>query len=296
MILLRKSIALVSLLAVLAPACSSGPDLIATIGDRQITTDDVAALYDESEIPAADVRRTVFEIVAIQVFETAAQTELGITVDETRVAGLFADMQADRDARNLTTADWLGVPGAGDALMELYARGAVIRNQVVTALATAPEYLDELFADPAAITEVCARHILVETEVEAQDAKVQLLAGADFAALADAISTDTGEGGDLGCRPASVYVPEFAAAAMEAPIGEVFGPVESQFGFHLLLVSERTTPTREDVIADPIEVLASTEIDTLWQQWAEVQMEAATVTVEPEYGTWSSFGILPPAE
>jgi parvulin-like peptidyl-prolyl isomerase len=89
---------------------------------------------------------------------------------------------------------------------------------------------------------VCAKHILLGTQLEAEYVFVELLGGADFATRADTVSLDSGSGGDLGCRQAAVYVDEFAAAALEAPLNEVFGPVQSEFGWHVIVVSERTVP------------------------------------------------------
>lgn len=84
----------------------------------------------------------------------------------------------------------------------------------------------------------CVRHILVETEAEGDDLQAELADGADFAELAIERSTGpTGpDGGDLGCAPASNYVPEFAAAVEESELGVPIGPVETQFGWHVLLV------------------------------------------------------------
>ena len=296
---LRKFLAAVSAFAVLVTACSSSPTLVATIdGDLEITTADIEELYESESLPIdSDLRGAIYALIARQVIKDSISTEFGITIDQTKVDQLFRDMILDRDNRGITTAEWLGVPDAGEGLLIFNAEIAVMRDQVIRALATDPAYLDELFADPAAITEVCARHILVASQTEAEDAIVQLIAGADFATLADAVSSDSGSsGGDLGCASASRYVDEFAAAALEAPIGEVFGPVQSQFGWHVLLVSERNTPTREEVIADPISHLDSNEADRLWEEWVTATMGEATVVVEPEFGTWSSTGIIPPIE
>lgn len=295
MIPLRKSIALVSLLAVLVPACSSSPELIATIGTTEITTDDIAALYESDALPVDQtLRAAIFALAARQIIVDAAQTDLGVTLDAIKVDGLIETMKTERDSQGLSTADYLGVEDAGDGLLRFNAEIAVLRDQVIRALATDAAYLDELFADPAAITEVCAKHILLATQLEAEDVVVQLLGGADFAELANTVSLDTGSGGDLGCRQAAVYVDEFAAAALEAPLNEVFGPVQSEFGWHVIVVSERTVPTREEVAADPVSYIASSTLDALWEDFVTGKLEVAQVTVEPDFGTWSSQGIIPP--
>ena len=179
-------------------------------------------------------------------------------------------------------------------MLRFNAEVGILRDQVIVALVSDSAYLDALFASPAPITTVCAKHILVGTSAQADYVLAQLAGGADFAVLADQVSDDAGPGGDLGCRQAAEYVGEFADATLVAPLNEVFGPVETEFGFHIILVSERTMPTREEIIADPVTNLSSGELNGLWQEWFNAQLQAAVVDLEPEYGTWSPVGILPP--
>jgi parvulin-like peptidyl-prolyl isomerase len=90
--------------------------------------------------------------------------------------------------------------------------------------------------------EVCARHILVADLETAEGLQAELAAGADFAELAREHSTDTGSGsngGELGCFGRGMMVAPFEEAAFNAEIDEVAGPVESQFGQHLIQVYGR---------------------------------------------------------
>ena len=91
--------------------------------------------------------------------------------------------------------------------------------------------------------EVEASHILVETEEEAQDIIKELNDGADFAELAKEKSTDTGsgeKGGELGFFSAGKMVPEFEEYAFkEDVVGKISEPVQSQFGFHVIKVTDR---------------------------------------------------------
>lgn len=84
----------------------------------------------------------------------------------------------------------------------------------------------------------CARHILVADEELAVDLLTQLEEGAVFAELAAEHGTDgtASRGGDLGCFGLGAMIPEFEEAVIAAPMDEVVGPVESQFGYHLILV------------------------------------------------------------
>ena len=84
-------------------------------------------------------------------------------------------------------------------------------------------------------------HILVTTAAAAQAILDQLHTGASFATLAEKDSTDTqsgAQGGNLGCLTASEFVPAFQTAAEAAPVGTPIGPVHSQFGYHVILVTK----------------------------------------------------------
>ena len=61
--------------------------------------------------------------------------------------------------------------------------------------------------------------------------------GADFAALAREYSNGPSapDGGDLGVFPANMMIPKFSAALLEMEIGDVSDPVETEFGFHIIL-------------------------------------------------------------
>ena len=100
---------------------------------------------------------------------------------------------------------------------------------------------DEKFKDAKPQTEYNAAHILVATEEEANKLKADLAGGADFAELAKANSTDTGSGangGDLGWFGLGTMVKPFEDAVVSAKVGEVAGPVKTDFGYHLILVKE----------------------------------------------------------
>ena len=100
---------------------------------------------------------------------------------------------------------------------------------------------DDRFKDAAPQTEYNAAHILVATKEEADAIKAELDGGADFAELAKAKSTDTGSGangGDLGWFGLGMMVKPFEDAVVAAKVGEVTGPIQSEFGFHLILVKE----------------------------------------------------------
>ena len=87
-----------------------------------------------------------------------------------------------------------------------------------------------------------ARHILVPTKEACEDLKTQIEGGADFAALAKDHSTCPSgkQGGDLGEFGPGQMVKEFDAVVFNEELGKVHGPVQTQFGFHLLEIMSRS--------------------------------------------------------
>jgi foldase protein PrsA len=95
---------------------------------------------------------------------------------------------------------------------------------------------------PTSEPQVRARHILLDTEEEAQAVLERLEEGEDFALLATEVSTDTVSaelGGDLGWFPRGVMDPVFEEAAFGLAVGEISDVVETSFGFHIILLEER---------------------------------------------------------
>jgi len=91
------------------------------------------------------------------------------------------------------------------------------------------------------MVQATASHILVQTEAQCEELKQQIIGGADFAALAKQHSScpSGAQGGELGRFGPGMMVPEFDKVVFSAPVNEVQGPVRTQFGYHLVLVTSR---------------------------------------------------------
>ncbi|MFZ2956059.1 MAG: peptidylprolyl isomerase [Candidatus Ozemobacteraceae bacterium] len=96
--------------------------------------------------------------------------------------------------------------------------------------------------------EVAAAHdeekAFAAAEAEIKKIAERLKEGADFAKLAEETSEDPGskvKGGDLGSFGKNQMVKPFEEAAFAAGIGEVKGPIRTQFGYHLIKVEGRTS-------------------------------------------------------
>jgi peptidyl-prolyl cis-trans isomerase C len=107
-------------------------------------------------------------------------------------------------------------------------------------------------SEQLADTQYRARHILVETEAEAAEIIQQLNDGADFQELARTRSTGPSgpNGGDLGGFTADRMVPPFATAVREMEVGtHSTVPVQTRFGWHVLLLEEKSDARAPDLDA-----------------------------------------------
>lgn len=86
-----------------------------------------------------------------------------------------------------------------------------------------------------------ARHILVSTEEECTSLKAQIENGTSFETVAQSHSQcpSSRNGGDLGRFTPGQMVPEFDKAVFNGDVGVLYGPIKTQFGYHLLEVTAR---------------------------------------------------------
>lgn len=137
---------------------------------------------------------------------------------------------------------------------------------------------DETYASAEPQQEFNASHILVETEEEAQAIKEELDKGADFAEVAREKSTGPSgpSGGSLGWFGKGMMVPAFENAVAEMEPGAVSGPVQTQFGWHVIKLNElrdSEAPALEDVREELEMQIRQTRV----QEMIERTTEAAEV-------------------
>ena len=128
---------------------------------------------------------------------------------------------------------------------------------------------DARFADAEPSTEYNASHILVETEDEAKEIRKLLDEGANFADLAKEKSTGPSgaNGGELGWFGMGMMVKPFEDAVILMKTGDVSDPVQTQFGWHILILNE----TR---------LLDAPSIESIREELeAEIHQEAVDATI-----------------
>lgn len=208
--------------ATLSPTPSSTPLVSPTPSPTPLPTNTPTLTPEPTLDPEATAETTaeatveVTEAATIPPSPTTSQTEAYENYEES--LDLFEQNVVDAESSR--------------AALELFWEREAIRLSVQEAIVG--EIETTLYAN--------ARHILVETEEEANEIVVALQSGESFALLAQARSSDTGSGqrgGELGWNPVGFYVPEFSEALRTGEIGTLIGPVETDFGFHIIQIIAR---------------------------------------------------------
>lgn len=217
---------------------------VASVNGVEITEQDV-------EFAAEDLSQALENVPPQQQREHIIRylTDLHLLSQAAREAGLEEDQEyADR-------LEYM----AGRTLMEIY---LAREGEARATEEEARELYDSVIEQAEPETEVHARHILVESEGEAERILDRLGEGEDFEELARELSVDPGsaeQGGDLGYIQQGQLVPEFGEAAFALEPGETSEPVESQFGWHVIRVEDRREsepPSFEEVEGELMTLLA----------------------------------------
>jgi foldase protein PrsA len=152
----------------------------------------------------------------------------------------------DQDLANLRSEVQMQILSTGeDTSWEGFTQRLSISDETFTQVLHESLLIDklmELHGGDIEQEQVRASHILVATEELAAELLTRLKAGEDFGALAEEYSQDPGsaqQGGDLGWFPRGVMVPEFEQVAFGLEPGALSEVVPSQFGFHIILLTEK---------------------------------------------------------
>jgi len=129
---------------------------------------------------------------------------------------------------------------------------------------------------PLTADQVHASHILVVDRTTADYVRQQILAGANFADMAETYSTDTStlfSGGDLGWfPPGTLTMSEVEAVAFTLQPGEVSQPVESQLGYHIVKCIERGDHSLSPQALQRLR-------DEAVSNWLNIQRETVTIEI-----------------
>ncbi|MDG5786403.1 peptidylprolyl isomerase [Evansella sp. AB-P1] len=215
--------------------------------------------------------RVLTELIEFKVMENEAES-LGISEDDidAEIESLKETFGATNDEQFYQMLAMQQINGEEDlrnrVMIQLVLEGLVGQGGEISD--------EDIQAEYDRGEEVEARHIVVSDEETALDLIDQIEAGEDFAELAQEHSIDPGsaqEGGDLGFFKRGTMLVPFEEAAFHLEIGEISGPVRTQYGYHVIEVTDRN-PFDED-FEDVEEQLRGTLQNRLVNQMSERQRD-----------------------
>ena len=301
---MKKLSSLLVLCALVLGACGGGNEVAATVDGTDMTVSEVEGFFnkaDDGAITKEEFAQLLSFNIILDIFSRNAESDFDITFTDEEIEAEASDIITSQLTEGQTREDFLTANEVTEQLLLGVAHQTLIQRAILEQMqgeVTEPtqEEIDAYFIEQAALM-VCGSHILVATEAEAQDVSDRLAAGEDFADVAAEVSIDgsADSGGDLGCADPSQYVPEFAAAIQSAEVGVPTAPVETEFGFHVILVREDELPTNEQAIAS----LKDQAAQLAAQTWFLDTAAAADVKVNEKFGTWQAEPtpeVIPPAD
>jgi hypothetical protein len=296
-----SAIALVACLALVS--CSSAKPPAAIVEGERITDEQLAhdvslfsflAAVNQSQCgqPAsgesahsACARFTLSNVIQIDLAKHYASAH-DIKVDDKSVTdtisrletglGGAAKLDAQLKASGITRTD------LADLARRLLLFGAV-RTAVGGRSVTDAELQQLYEQDKTQFTQLHVEHILVDTQAEAERI-AERATPQNFGALAKKYSIDPSakqNAGDLGTVSASQLDQAFVAAALALKPGEISPPVQTQFGWHVILLVDPPQVTPFEQVRDQLMTQASGQA---FDTWLRGQLLKAQITVNPKYG------------
>ncbi|MEM7687284.1 MAG: peptidylprolyl isomerase, partial [Pseudomonadota bacterium] len=220
--------------------------VLARVGDEEITRGHVRAVWQD--LPA-EYKNLPEDVLFSGLVEQIA--------DQMMLAKLIDQRKMPEELRARLRAQRLSI------LASAASQNVVAAD--ITEAAIEAAYQERYANAPRAI-EYNAAHILLTSETRADEVLARLRAGEDFGEVAKQVSTGPSgpNGGELGWFAQDMMVPEFGSFVAELEVGATDGPVQTQFGWHLVKLNDRRLvqpPPLVDVRDDLVQDLTQGAID-----------------------------------
>jgi foldase protein PrsA len=249
----------------------SKEEVVAKVGSKSISKEDLyTTLVDQYGEAALDT------LIAEKIVELESK-EKEITVKKSEMEEelqTIQDSYGDEEAFNEALASsGASLDSVKENIKTYLLTEKLLQDRISISDDQVKEYFEENKDSFAQEEQVEASHILVEDEETAKEVKEKLDNGGDFAELAKEYSTDTSNaesGGELGFFAKGEMVTEFDEKAFAMKKGEISEPVKTEFGYHIIKVTDKKE-AKEAVLDEHKEEVK----DLLFDQ-----------ALQTEYGTW----------
>ncbi len=247
-----------------AATAQDADSVVATIGDTEITLGEMIIV--RAQLPQ-QYRDLPNDVLFTGILDQLIQQQL--LADSAGAVPPRVAYALSNETRSLM---------AGEAI-NVIAEGAVSEEAVVARF-------EEMTSGATPGEEWNASHLLVETEEEAIAARDRIEAGEEFADVARDVSTGPSgpNGGQLGWFSAGMMVPAFEEAVQTLETGGLSGPVETQFGWHIVTLNDKRTLPLPELDAMRRDIEAALQEEAITARLAE--LEAETEVTRPEEGAF----------
>lgn len=309
-----RRLALIALLAFALGACTGSAatsGVAAQVGEVDISVADVEDAAAEQSVaseapgsPGEEAQAAALTaLIRSEILRQAAE-ELGVEVTDEDVAEQRAQVEEQAGSPE-ALEQALEQAGVSPEQFQQSLREQAIQTKIIAQLS---EDIDDdavrsaFDDDPQGRfgPRLAVRHVLTETRDEAQQALRRIRSGEDFAEVAADLSIDPGSaesGGDLGDIGRGETVEPFEEAAYGAEVGELVGPVRSEFGFHVIEVTDRiAAPEFGDVEEQIRDELTAQSGGPAFADFITGFISDRGVEIDEAYGTWdeNAVAVVPP--
>ena len=253
----------------------------------------------ENDMTPSSVRQQIIDTLTEQQVIMKGAEELGIKVEDSEVDEYINNMKSNYDSDEAWNKALEQAGFTQDSYREtikesLYEQkvgqhfedeAQVTDEDIVTSAQTYASYYNGAKRSShilIGVDDTSNEQAMAEATAKAQDLIAQINAGADFAELAKANSTDTGSaqnGGDVGWDQLNSFVTEYTDALANLELNQVSGPVTSQYGVHIIKVT--------DVYNAPEDTSTITSIEQIPEAFrSTIEDMAKSVKANSDYTAW----------
>lgn len=285
-----KIVLMVAIVLLLIVGCApSEEEIVAKVNDKAITFGQLDELYSvymaampDIGIKEQEMKEVVLDdMIRLEVIKQYLSAN-NIEVESAEIEEEYKNYM-EQVASNSITKEFFEKNNISEAFVKEYIIGSYlydikfydkvtseVKNEEEAAIQYYNNHKDEF-------TRVRASHILVKKKKEAQKIMDKIKSGEDFAALAKEYSIDGSaqNGGDLDYFPKGKMVKPFEDAAFALEIGEVSDIVETDYGFHIIKLTDKITDAFEEIKDYVVSVMYN---DIYQTKLEEIKAEMEIVT------------------
>lgn len=310
-----RKLALVALAALALSSCDLVEPAAAMVGGEKITVSEIQEAVDEfkespefarlgaqgdAEAITREFEQSYLATVIRREVLTPEAAERGIEVTDEEVQAQLEEIQAEFASQSAFEEALKEQGLTLEQLKQLIADRQLeqkLREAINEDLAPEDSEIQAYYEDNIEdFQETEAQHILVKSESLAREIADELQSArksevdALFARLAKRHSTDKSnkaDAGELGFFVPGQFVPEFEEGANALEVGEISDPVKTEFGFHVIRVTDREPIPLDEVRGQIVAEISGVDEETAWQDWVKQAYLDAEVEVNPRYGEFN---------